>query len=275
MNTGWMLLRMARAFCSVEECERVLEPAIADLQHDVRSAVGIIRLRKLAGGYAAFWSAFTLCVVHDLSTPESVRFLGRTAAVFAAIVGSSFALEWMLVSANSVIRVTALVFSIPYVGWYARFTSATLMFVVPIAGLPALRHARKRARSVAGVTGFSGVAVGVVLTVFASGWLAPALERAKIVRQHRDFVQRTHGQFYLSPIEVTLDRNSTSKSLPDLVRAALAPPAHRFPGYPNYVAPEDRFSHDGHWRDLRFRALLVLISAAAGTIGLRLRTSRT
>ena len=73
-------------------------------------------------------------------------------------------------------------------------------------------------------------------------------------------------------MEVDLDRMSTAKSLPSLIKGALAPPAHRFPGYPNYVAPEDRFSHDAHWMDLKLRLLLLLVSVLSGIVGLWARS---
>ena len=156
-----------------------------------------------------------------------------------------------------------------YVGWYARFQSATLMFVVPMAIVPALRYAIRLGSPAACATRVAAVVFGLILVTVASGWVAPALERMKTRRMWDDFAAQTHGRYYMEPIDVVFDRSSTAKNLPGLIRAALSPPAHRFPGYPNYVAPEDRFAQLGYWRDLKFRGLLLTIAAFMSTFALR------
>ncbi len=70
MAVGDTLHRIARSSCSSELCGQVLEPAIADLQHQYAHA-GRARLRPLLGGYAAFWWSFASCLARDAVSRES------------------------------------------------------------------------------------------------------------------------------------------------------------------------------------------------------------
>ena len=58
MMPGRLLHRIAIALCSRAFCQRVVEPLLADLQHEWSQATGLHRLEALASGYAAFWRAF-------------------------------------------------------------------------------------------------------------------------------------------------------------------------------------------------------------------------
>ena len=61
MIPGRVLHRVATTLCSPIFSERVVEPLIADLQHEWRTAIGLVQaLRTLASGYAAFWRALGL-----------------------------------------------------------------------------------------------------------------------------------------------------------------------------------------------------------------------
>jgi hypothetical protein len=53
----------------------------------------------------------------------------------------------------------------------------------------------------------------------------------------------------------------------DLVRGALAPLKHRYPGYPRYVAPEDRNLPEWYSAVLRERLLLAACAMSAGLAG--------
>jgi len=258
MNRGRLLHALARRLCSPQRCANVLEPAIADLQHD----------SKRLAGYRAFWISLADSLAHDVCERESRVLFGQAAAAFLAMIAMSAAVEAAVM--RSPLR--AAVHAVPYLYWYALASSATLVWIVPLAIAPALLYGRRRAPQAAGVAGLGAAAAGVVLSLAASGWIAPAIERAGIVRQHEAFQAATNERFETVPLEVDLDRMSTAKSLPSLIKGALAPPAHRFPGYPNYVAPEDRFSHDAHWMDLKLRLLLLLVSVLSGIVGLWARS---
>jgi hypothetical protein len=265
---GSLLLRIARGLCSPGRCAGVLEPLIADLQHELRSAHGIDRLRRLGSGYCAFWPTFAACAARDVAERDSRVFLASAAKFFAVVVCASFVLEaiGMRWPASR-----ALIVRHPYIGWYALSSSATLLYAVPIGILPALAFGRYRSRPTSAAVGLLAATAGVLLTAAAAGWIAPAIERASIVRQHAALVAATPPRMAAPPsLDLVLWQSSTAKSIPVLVRDALAPPPHRFPGYPHYVAPEDAMAHDGHWRDLRFRMLLVLCAAVCGTIGAHL-----
>ena len=258
MNRGRLLHALARGLCSPQQCTNVLEPAIADLQHDPD---------RLAG-YRAFWISLADSLAHDIWERDSRALLGQAAAAFVGIIAMSAVVEAAVMRSP----VRAAVQSVPYVYWYALASSATLVWVVPLAIAPAVLYGRRRAPQAAGVAGLTAAAFGVGLTLVASGWIAPAIERAGIVRQHGTFDAATHGRFQTAPSVVDLDRMSTATSLPSLIRDAFAPPVHRFPGYPNYVAPEDAFALEGHWRDLKFRLTLLALSALSGLVGLRARS---
>lgn len=258
MNRGRLLHALARALCSPQRCVNVLEPAIADLQHD----------SNRRAGYRAFWISLVDSLAHDLCERDSRALFGQAAAAFLATIVMSEALEAAVM--RSPLR--AGVRAVPYLNWYALASSATLVWIVPLAIAPALLYGRRCAPQAAGVAGLCAAAAGVFLSLAASGWIAPAIERAGIVRQHEAFQAATNKRFETVPLEVDLDRISTAKSLPSLIKGALSPPAHRFPGYPNYVAPEDRSSHEAHWMDLKFRLLLLLASVLSGVVGLRARS---
>jgi hypothetical protein len=161
-----------------------------------------------------------------------------------------------------------------YLGWSARMNAATLMFGVPVAMFPALMFASRRRATFRPGAAVLLLALGVLLTIVSSGWVAPAVARADSIEQHDRFVRDTGGRFYTQPIEVQLDRYPDSKAWPDLIRGAIAPPKHRYPGYPNFVAPEDRGLREWHRAVIRERVLLVVFALVAGLMGWWLGTSR-
>ena len=138
MARGERLHRIARALCSPGLCERVLEPAIADLQHD-----------PSIGAYAAFWRSLAWCCVRDASAPGSREFRVHAAAAFAiaiAVIGVSEVvfLHTELGLRGAALRVLYWGPFMRYVGWSARIDTGTLMFGVPLAMLPALWYAARR-----------------------------------------------------------------------------------------------------------------------------------
>lgn len=59
MIPGRALHRVAVALCSPAFCQRVVEPLLADLQHEWWAAEGFLRCaRILVSGYGAFWRTF-------------------------------------------------------------------------------------------------------------------------------------------------------------------------------------------------------------------------
>jgi hypothetical protein len=59
MIPGRALHRLTRICCSPAFCVRVMEPLLADLQHERLSVNGYLRPPlTLVSGYAAFWSMF-------------------------------------------------------------------------------------------------------------------------------------------------------------------------------------------------------------------------
>jgi lipopolysaccharide export system permease LptF/LptG-like protein len=66
MSTGMSLRRWASRVCSAETMERLIDPALADLQHEYEQASGRGRTWQtriaLLRGYVAFWKLLTLSV---------------------------------------------------------------------------------------------------------------------------------------------------------------------------------------------------------------------
>ena len=161
-----------------------------------------------------------------------------------------------------------------YVGWSARMNAATLMFGVPVAMFPALFLASRRRPTFTPGAALLTLTVGMLLTIASSGWIAPAVARADGLKQRNRFVKDTGGRLYVPPLEWELDRYPDGKAWPDLIRGAIAPPKHRYPGYPNFVAPEDLGAREWHRAVIRERLFLVVVALVAGLMGWWLGTAR-
>ena len=100
MIPGRTLHRVAAFLCSPEFCRRVVEPLLADCQHEWRHASGLSRrARALASGYGAFWCSLG---IHALNVwlSEMAGLTWRDAFPFPAsyillIIATSFAGTWM------------------------------------------------------------------------------------------------------------------------------------------------------------------------------------
>ena len=97
MIPGRLLHRLAVAVCSAAFCERVVEPLLADVQHEWQQAAGLRRVWNLASGYTAFCSALGWHLVrswgHDIfsmSWRDAVPFPG-VLAVFTVSLSLSHA----------------------------------------------------------------------------------------------------------------------------------------------------------------------------------------
>jgi hypothetical protein len=117
------------------------------------------------------------------------------------------------------------------------------------------------------------LAFGMALTTLSSGWIAPAIDRARAIKEHDQFVKDTGGRIYVAPIEQGLYGYPDGKAWPDLIRGAFAPLRHRYPGYPNYVAPEDLGAPAWHRAVIRERLLLIVFAWIAGLTGWWLGTT--
>ena len=151
--------------------------------------------------------------------------------------------------------------------------TATLRYGVALAMFPAMAYARTRSNRRTPAAGAAAIAVGTLLTLASSGWLAPAVESRQAVREHEDFVRGTNGRIYTLPLDVTLATSPMTKPWPALIRGAFEPAPHRFPGYPWYDAREDKAAHDSHWWEIRERVFIsvvgVLVALFGWTLGAR------
>jgi hypothetical protein len=276
MAVGDTLHRIARSSCSSELCGQVLEPAIADLQHQYAHA-GRARLRPLLGGYAAFWWSFASCLARDAVSRESRSDVSAAALAFAVVVGTLGACEVLFLHTVPDIRMATFRVlyggrDLPYVGWTAWIgwsawiDTGTLMFGVPFAMFPALLYAARRGAAFAPGAALMTIALGTLLTTASSGWIAPAVVRWDAIREYGRFVASTGGQsFRFRPME--FDGCPDCQAWPGLIRGAVAPLKHRYPGYPQYVAPEDRGLPERYQAVLRERLLLAAFAMSAGLAG--------
>lgn len=267
MTPGRLLARFVGAMCSADLCSRVLEPAIADLQHDYMRATGFPRrLRALFRGYASFWQSFSWCFAQDAFTRDANEFNARAAVAFLIAVAAATATEVLLMHGSQISR--GLVLRHPtYVGFSALTDTATLRFGIPLAMFPALFYASRRVAHLTPAALLRTIALGTLLTVVASGWVAPSIERWRSLRQREAFTLATGGPYYQPPIEWLLDDHPESKTWPDLIRGALAAPRHRFPGYPAYNAQVDRDLDRWHRFVIYDHVLLIVLAIFCGLLG--------
>jgi hypothetical protein len=280
MAVGMWLQRVARGICSSALCDRVLEPAIADLQHEYAQP-GPAWRRRLLGGYAAFWWSFAWCVARDAVASESRRDLGAAAVTFAIAVFTMATAELLSLHTLPALRAATLRLLywgpyLPYVGWSAWINVATLTFGVPLAMFPVLLVAARGRSNGPHGSALLTIAAGMLVTVVSSGWLAPAVVRWGEIRQ-RNQVFATGGRLVL-PGDY-FDACPDCQAWPGLIRGAFAPLKHRYAGYPNYVAPEDRGLPAWYRAVLRERLLLAIFAMLAGlagwALGLRASTAGT
>jgi hypothetical protein len=268
-NVGTVLHRISRTLCSPRLQRAVLEPAIADLQHDYAGATATARARALVSGYAAFWRSFGWCLGRDAVASESRDFLVTAGAAFAITIFVIAASEVLFLHTDPRLRRVAMhvLYSGDYgayVGWSALSNTATLMFGVPLAMFPALLIASRRRTTAVPVAPLLTIAAGAVLTIISSGWVAPASVR---MDQIRHYGHAPRGLPETESLESQLDRYPDSKAWPALIRGANAPLKHRYPGYPNYVAPEDRGLPQWHRSVIRERLLLIVLAPILGLAG--------
>jgi hypothetical protein len=86
-----------------------------------------------------------------------------------------------------------------------------------------------------------------------------------VIRQHERFVAGTGGKYFIRPLD--FDGCPDCHAWPGLIRGAVAPLKHRYPGYPHYVAPEDRGLPEWYQAVLRERLLLAAFAMSAGLAG--------
>jgi hypothetical protein len=261
MAAGDTLQRLARALCSDDLCDRVLEPAIADLQHDGGSLAG----------YAAFWRSLAWCVARDACARESRPFHIRAAVAFAITVGVIGAAEVVFLHTGFGLRQGALrvLYWVPFmrlIRWSAWLDTGTLMFGVPLAMLPTLWYSARRNPTLPSAAALGTIAVGVLMTLLSSGWIAPAVVRTEsIIQRERRLVS---GEGIVTYARYSrFDWGPEAEAWPELVRGAFAPPIHRFPGNPTYVALEDRGVAAYHRTVIKERLLLLALALLSGLLG--------
>jgi hypothetical protein len=262
VTPGRWIHRIAVTLWSSAACERFLEPAIADLQHDcARATTPAQQARALARGYVAVWVGLAACAVHDGGESESRAFGTRARTAFLLTVAIAFVLEYVLMHTSIATR-HYVVTRVPYVGFAAMTDTATLRFGLPLAMFPAIFYAACSAGRPPRRAAVRAIALGALATFVASGVVAPSLERIRAIRDRDAFVAATGREDMQPPLEWQLDRYPPAKSWPALIRGALAPPPHRFAGYPAYVAPEDRGLQRWHRH-----TIVVALAIALGVFG--------
>jgi hypothetical protein len=268
MQPGTRLRRMARLTCSSDHCDRVLEPALADLQHEWSASNNWWALLR---SYAAFWRSWGVCVLQDATALESRSFGGAALGAFALTFAGMALIEFVFMHGNFATR--RLILSIPSrLVSAAMFDTATLRYGVPLAMGPAVLYATSRSTRVAPAAYLIPAALGMFLTVLSSGWIAPTLIRHDMTRQYEGYARwAVHAPsssvrgWYTPPLDFSSFQ--PAKSWPELIRSAVEPPRHQSALMPWYVAPgeENRPAADRH--EIIERVFLVLLAFGSAVVG--------
>lgn len=212
MQPGRLLHALARR-CPDAMRERVLEPLIADLQHEWQITRSV---RRLARGYVAFWLTFALCAGRCLAresvVPPSATFMRRAATAFVASLVATTLLQLTLMAARPSSYMTA----------FGLTIARALTLGVPTAILPALMYARTRGGRPSGADGFKIALIGVLLTMATFGWISPLGTRAygmHIVSQlHLSDPHDSRNPAWHP--ERAVEANPGAKTWPELLRAS-------------------------------------------------------
>ena len=279
MGPGTALHRIFRLTCTTGRLERVLEPALADLQHDwatSRSRVALLR------NYLAVWRSWGTCVLQDAAVPEARSFVATMLVSFALTVMALAVIELALMDASVAVRrqiITAYGGSRAWpITVYARLVfagmsdTATLRYGVPIAIGPALFYATRRTTRVVPAAYATVTIFAMLVTIASSGWIAPTMVRVEGIRNHDRFADwaahapsSSRRGWYVPPLDFS--SFSPSKNWPELIRSALEPPKHEFPLMPQYVAPAEQMRPAADRREIVERIVLVLLAFSCGIVG--------
>lgn len=272
MRPGTMLRRIARMTCASDRCDRVLEPALADLQHGWSASPSRWALMR---SYAAFWQSWGACVLHDTVAPPSRSFGGEALTVFVLTVAGTASIEFVLMHSGFAMRHVILSVHSRVVS-AALFDTAAWRYGVPLAMGPAVFWATWRARRVAPAAYLMTAVFGMFVTALSSGWIAPTLIRHVMTRQHEDYARwAAHAPsssvrgWYVPPLDFSSFQSA--KLWPELMLSAAEPPRHQSALMPRYITPteENRPSYDRE--EIMERLFLVVLAfgsaVAGGTIG--------
>ena len=267
MKPGAVLHRMARVTCTSDCYERVLEPALADLQHEWHGAHSRSALLR---NYAAFWQSWGACVLRDATSGESQSFNSAALSALALTIAGTWLIEFALMHAS--LASHRLVRHVPYIGFYAMFDTATWRYGVPLAIGPALFYTASRTTRVVPAAYLTTIALGALFTVISSGWIAPELIRRDLTRQHDAFARwaahapsSSANGIYVPPLDFSLFQEA--KSWPELIRSATEPPRHQFPLMPRYVDPGEANRPAADRQEIMDRLFLVLLAFGSGVAG--------
>lgn len=273
MKPGAVLHRMARVTCTSDRYERVLEPALADLQHEwngSRSRSALLR------NYAAFWQSWGACILRDATSCESRSFDGAALTAFALTIAVAWLMEFALMHAS--LASHRLMRHVPYIGFYAMFDTATWRYGVPLAMGPALFYAASRTIRDVPAAHLTTIALGALFTVISSGWIAPELIRRDLTRQHDAFARwAAHAPsssingIYVPPLDFS--QFQEAKPWPELIRSATEPPRHPSSLMPWYVAPGEEKRPAADRQEIMDRLFLVLLAFGSGVAGGTIRGS--
>jgi hypothetical protein len=204
MMPGRFLHRLARRLLPTGACESVLEPLLADLQHEWQHPTERLldRAWRLAHGYWAFWVALGFCGVRTMLrgavSPVEIE-AARPAAIGFAIAACGIAVLRYAVSSN---------YRQQPLGILALGQLSTLGFSVVFAMVPAFMYARPQPHRAWNPTTSRLLIAGIAISIVCVGWVGPAFNGAH---------EHALGHFLD-------DRNQPAfASLPSILRAVRSP----------------------------------------------------
>ena len=272
MRPGRLLHRLSIA-CSTATRERVLEPLLADLQHEWADRRDV---PSLLSGYIAFWAALALCstraALAEARRPPSTDLAVHAAVGFGVAVAAAAIVETAILYALTAARPLLA----PELGlrpFLLIDQARALALAVPLATLPALLYGRSRADHPRAADAAKLIVIGVALSVAVTGWITPWAMR----RQTLAAIGITQAIEARHDRDGTWDEGSAERALRRSGRLPPEPSPEALVGsmpsgksWPALLLATSRSS--GRWRlayarDVNHRASLLALTIALGLLG--------
>jgi hypothetical protein len=184
---GDRLRAFARRFCAADTMTRIVDPLIADLQHDDASAANsgrACRARRRLAGYAAFWTTLTICATRASSTgvrrwaSADDHAIGRTLA-FSSMIAAGLVVLLALLPFYAVVntnRVAPHEFGRLFLVLIPQAIPLALAFGLPLGILVGLRGRSIKRRVRRNVRAICVVSAAAAFPICA--WVLPETNQA-------------------------------------------------------------------------------------------------
>lgn len=272
MMPGRLLHRLS-ALAPRAARERVIEPLIANLQHEWTVRRHVLPLFR---GYLAFWIALAVCAAR--AAAAEARRPPHADLVAHAVTGFVVAVAAAAIVEASIVTLTMSAYSWPESAlgtrpFFLLDQARVLALAIPLAMLPALLYGRSRADHPRAADAAKLIVIGVALSVAVTGWITPwamrrqtfaaiGVTRAIEARHDRD------GTWDEGSVERALRRSGRLPPEPSPEALVASMPSGK--SWPALLLAMSR--SPGRWRlayarDVNHRASLLALTIALGLFG--------